>query len=372
MKILLIGEASFAHYMLSRGLKALGHDVTLMSGGNAWHDTLRDIDLPRDMRRGWIGGLSVLWALWRNRRRLKGYDVVHLSHYSVIPLGMKWNIRFMRYMKKHNRCLMRSCYGDDPQTIERQLAGVPEYSEIYWNGAAQNLRCNEGRIAEQRLTACVKCWNVANELSEVIVPCLYEYYLAYNTEAFRQKLRYIGLPIELPAGSEVKLKGTGKVINVLVGMQAERDHIKGARRIASMVEEVRKRAPERLSIKYVENVPYNDYCKMISEADVLVDQLYSFTPSMNSLTAMARGTVVIGGGEEYFYNFIGETELRPIINVRPDVEDEVNIQVICRALLTEGNVARLSRESVEFVRRHHDARKIARQFISLYKELLNR
>lgn len=372
MKILLIGEASFAHYMLSRGLKALGHEVTLMSSGNAWHNAPRDINLTRDMRRGWLGGFGVLWTLWRNRRRLRGYDVVHLSHYSVIPLGMKWNIRFMRYMKRHNRCLMRSCYGDDPQTIERQLAGVPEYSEIYWNGAVRNLHCHEERIAEQRLAECVKCWNAANELSEAIVPCLYEYYQAYDTEAFRQKLHYIGLPIELPAGREVKLKGTGKVINVLVGVQTERDHIKGTHRIAAMVEEVRRRNPERLRIKYVENVPYNEYCKMISEADVLVDQLYSFTPSMNSLTAMARGTVVIGGGEEAFYNFIGETELRPIINVRPDVEDETNIQTISRALLTEGNVTRLSRESVEFVRRHHDARKVAQQFVCLYNELLNR
>ena len=37
---------------------------------------------------------------------------------------------------------------------------------------------------------------------------------------------------------------------------------------------------------------------VIRDADVLVDQLYSYTPAMNALAAMARGTVVIGGGEE--------------------------------------------------------------------------
>ena len=45
------------------------------------------------------------------------------------------------------------------------------------------------------------------------------------------------------------------------------------------------------------------------------DRFYSYTPSMNSLAAMARGTVVIGGGEEEYYEFIGETELRPIIMI---------------------------------------------------------
>ena len=46
----------------------------------------------------------------------------------------------------------------------------------------------------------------------------------------------------------------------------------------------------------MEGVPLEEYKRMLAEADVLVDQLYSFTPSMNSLQAMALGTVVIGGG----------------------------------------------------------------------------
>ncbi len=67
---------------------------------------------------------------------------------------------------------------------------------------------------------------------------------------------------------------------------------------------------------------------MLDEADVLVDQFYSYTPSMNSLAAMARGTVVIGGGEEEYYEFIGETELRPIINVSPEYSESQNVAII--------------------------------------------
>ena len=36
MRILLLGEYSGVHYNLSVGLKALGHDVTLASGGDYW------------------------------------------------------------------------------------------------------------------------------------------------------------------------------------------------------------------------------------------------------------------------------------------------------------------------------------------------
>ena len=108
---------------------------------------------------------------------------------------------------------------------------------------------------------------------------------------------------------------------------------------------------------------------MLAESDVLVDQLYSYTPSMNSLAAMARGTVVIGGGEEDYYNFIGEKELRPIINVRP-CQDEYNMNVL-RALLTPGRISELSRESVTFVRKHHDYMKVSRQYVEMYEKLLS-
>ena len=104
---------------------------------------------------------------------------------------------------------------------------------------------------------------------------------------------------------------------------------------------------------------------------MLVDQLYSFTPSMNSLAAMARGTVVIGGGEEEFYDFIGEKKLRPIINVSPEKSFEDNVKVIEAALIPEGSVKRLSQESIEFVKKYHDCRKVAARHVELYNKLIH-
>ena len=51
MKILLVGESSLLHNTLKKGLVELGHQVTLMSDGNDWHNSPRDIDLRRNMER---------------------------------------------------------------------------------------------------------------------------------------------------------------------------------------------------------------------------------------------------------------------------------------------------------------------------------
>ena len=55
-------------------------------------------------------------------------------------------------------------------------------------------------------------------------------------------------------------------------------------------------------------------------SDAIMDQLYSYTPSMNPLEAMAHGIICIGGGEPENYEIIHETTLRPIINVLPTYE----------------------------------------------------
>ena len=47
MKILLLGDASNYHVALAKGLRTLGHDVTVASNGSKWMKTPRDIDLYR-------------------------------------------------------------------------------------------------------------------------------------------------------------------------------------------------------------------------------------------------------------------------------------------------------------------------------------
>ena len=358
------------HSTLKEGLAALGHRLTTMSDGNGWHDAPRDIDLWRDMRWGKLGGLKVVWQLLRHLHLLCGNDIVQIHNYQFVPLMYRWNTLLLRLLKLFNRRVVKGCFGDDPQIFRRQALGIPVYSDTYWNGKPQNAGLHRRRIAEVTLHGAEESWRKTTRMADALVACLYEYWLDYNEPPFARKLRYIPLPMALPPSAIIRTKGSCGTIKVLVGIQPKRDYLKGAVKIAAFVEEVARRHPGRVDIKYVEGVAYGEYLRMLDEADVLVDQLYSYTPSMNSLAAMARGTVVIGGGEEDYYNFIGEHSLRPIINVRPDVADSVNVGTIEKAFFTDGSLERMSRESVEFVRKYHDSRRVAEQYERMYRELL--
>lgn len=375
MKILLIGEASFLHNTLKKGLVERGHRVTTMSDGNGWHDAPRDIDLRRDGRWGKLGGLRVVWQLLRHLPQLCGNDVVQIHNYQFVPLMYRWNTLLLRFLKLTNRRVVKGCFGDDPQIFRRQAQGVPAYSDTYWSGQLQNADQHRNRIAEVVEHGAEASWRKTTHMADALVACLYEYWLDYNEPPYAAKLHYIPLPIECEEmvrwcdGEMVKCVGNdapSHPLTILIGLQPKRDFMKGAMKIAAFVEEVARRHPGKVQIKYVEGVPYDEYMHLLAEADVLVDQLYSYTPSMNSLAAMARGTVVIGGGEEEYYEFIGEKTLRPIINVRPDVPDEENITAIERALFTDGMLERMAQESIQFVHKYHDYRLVAKQYEQLY------
>lgn len=395
MKILLIGEASFLHNTLKKGLVERGHRVTTMSDGNGWHDAPRDIDLRRDGRWGKLGGLWVVWQLLRHLPQLCGNDVVQIHNYQFVPLMYRWNTLLLRFLKLTNRCVVKGCFGDDPQIFRRQAQGVPAYSDTYWSGQLQNTDQHRDRIAEVVEHGAEASWRKTTAMADALVPCLYEYWLDYNEPPYAAKLHYIPLPMECekmvrwcdgemvkcvvndtpshPNDSQLPTNLTTSPshhLTILIGLQPKRDFMKGAMKIATFVEEVACRHPGKVHIKYVEGVPYDEYMRLLAEADVLVDQLYSYTPSMNSLAAMARGTVVIGGGEEEYYEFIGEDTLRPIVNVRPDVSDEENIATIERALFTDGTLERMAQESIQFVHKYHDYRHVAEQYEQLYRSLL--
>lgn len=378
MKILLIGEASFLHNTLKKGLVERGHRVTTMSDGNGWHDAPRDIDLRRDGRWGKLGGLGVVWQLLRHLPQLCGNDVVQIHNYQFVPLMYRWNTLLLRFLKLTNRRVVKGCFGDDPQIFRRQAQGVPAYSDTYWSGQLQNAEQHRDRIAEVVEHGAEASWRKTTRMADALVACLYEYWLDYNEPPYAAKLHYIPLPMECEEmvrwcdGEMVKCVGNdapSHPLTILIGLQPKRDFMKGAMKIATFVEEVARRHPGKVQIKYVEGVAYDEYMHLLAEADVLVDQLYSYTPSMNSLAAMARGTVVIGGGEEEYYEFIGEDTLRPIINVRPDVPDEENIAAIERALFTDGMLERMAQESIQFVHKHHDYRLVAKQYEQLYYSL---
>ena len=132
-------------------------------------------------------------------------------------------------------------------------------------------------------------------------------------------------------------------------------------------EAVKQKYPERLEIIKAEGVPFEQYQHLMEGSDAILDQLYSYTPSMNPLLAMSKGIVCIGGGEPEHYELLGEHELHPIINVEPTYESVCH--EVEQLVLHPERLPRLKQQSIEYISRHHDYLKVAAQYEALYEKL---
>ena len=52
---------------------------------------------------------------------------------------------------------------------------------------------------------------------------------------------------------------------------------------------LQQKYPDRMELRVAQGVPFDEYRQMMNGSDVILDQLYSYTPSMNALLAMSKG-----------------------------------------------------------------------------------
>ena len=363
MRILLLGEYSNVHNTLAKGLRQLGHEVTVASNGDFWKDYPRDQNLAR--RKGKLGGLALMAKVATLLPRWRGYDVVQLINPMFLELKAERIFPIYHYLRCHNRHIVLCAMGMDHYWVKECIERTPlRYSDF---NIGDNLRTDECAMRE-RLdwldTPKAKLnIEIANDC-DAIVTGLYEYDVCYRPN-FPQKTTFIPYPI-IPVTPTTPSTSISP-ITIFIGISRGRSAYKGTDIMLRAAQIVKEKYPDRLELTVAEGLPFNEYQQKMNSSDVIMDQLYAYTPAMNALLAMSKGIVVIGGGEPENYEILGEKELRPIINVQPNYES------VCEQLeqlvLHPERLPLLKQQSTEYVKKHHDYLKVARQYESLYKNL---
>lgn len=376
MKILLLGEYSNVHATLAQGLRALGHTVTVASNGDFWKDYPRDISLVR--KKGKFGG----WLLWSKVISLlpkwRGFDVVQLINPMFLELKAERILPIYRYLKRHNRRIVLGAFGMDWYWVHECIVRKPlRYSDF---NIGDKLRTNPEALTEQAdwISTAKGSLNrlIANECNGIVAG-LYEYWVCYHPY-FPQKTRFIPFPIVVPQDPDTSPASTPHdegaprdlrqdPLRIFIGINRTRNAYKGTDIMLRAAQDICDKYGALVRLQVAESVPFAQYRKMLRHNDVLLDQLYSYTPSMNPLEAMAYGVICIGGGEEENYEILGEKELRPILNILPNYESVY--QALESLVLHPERIATLRAQSIQYIRRHHDHIKVAQQYLDFYQGL---
>ena len=369
MKILLLGEYSNVHNTLARGLRQLGHEVTVASNGDFWKDYPRDTDLAR--KPGKLGGLQLMAKVCCQLPRWRGYDVVQLINPMFLELKAERIGPVYHYLRRHNGKMVLCAMGMDYYWVHECIARRPlRYSDF---NIGERLRTDPIALRDRddwldtpkgRLNQLI-----AHDC-DAIVASPYDYYACYQP-LFPEKTRFIPFPIEtidtIETIDSIESIAPKPPLRLFVGISRGRSQYKGTDIMLRAAEDVQRQHPDLLDVVKVEGVPFEEYQRLMDGSDAIMDQLYSYTPAMNALLAMSKGIIVIGGGEPESYEILGERELRPIVNVQPTY-DSVRHELE-QLILNPDRIGTLKQQSREYIARHHDFIKVARQYEQLYLSL---
>lgn len=381
MKILLMGEYSNVHATLAEGLRKLGHHVTVLSNGDFWKNYPRDIDLVR--KPGKLGGIMYMMKLYTIVHKLRGYDIVQLINPMFLELKAECIFPIYQYLRKHNKKVILGGFGMDYYWVSVCCKDKPlRYSDF---NIGDKLRTNTDALKERKDWLGTEKGRLNQMIAEDcdgIITGLYEYWACYQP-SFPQKTTFIPFPIKpqliTPGNSnshtyvenhQIIPLDIPKKVKLFIGINKSRSEYKGTDIMLKAAQAIAKKYPDKTELRIAENIPFAEYVKMMNGSDAILDQLYSYTPSMNPLEAMARGIICIGGGEPENYEIIHEDKLRPIINVLPNYESVY--QELEHLVLHPELVPLLKQQSIEYINKHHDYIKVAKRYEAFYQKLLIR
>lgn len=362
MRILLIGEYSNVHATLAAGLRALGHQVTVVSNGDFWKDYPRDIDVMR--RPGKWGGIRLMAKCWRLMLQLRGYDVVQLINPMFFELKAARLFPFYRVLRRQNKKMFLGAFGMDYYWVHENITRKPlRYSDF---NLGDQLRLDADALKERTDWLGTKKEQLNRMIAENcdgIITGLYEYWACYHP-LFPNKTTFIPFPILPPDDEQGATHEAQTPVKVFVGISKQRNVYKGTDIMLAAAQAVKEKYPNLIDLQVVEGLPFAQYRRMMQGADLILDQLYSYTPAMNALEAMKLGVVNVGGGEPENYEILGEKQLRPIINVEPTFDSV--FQQIENVVLHPDVLTKLKAEGKAYIRKHHDYIKVAERYVDFW------
>lgn len=370
LRVLLVGDASNCHNALAVGLRKLGHKVVVASDGTRWMNTPRDIDLSRRFR-GKTGGLELWLRLMWQRKAMTGFDIVSVASQDFIQLRPVRQLALFDFLRRNNRRIFYTALATDSNYVDYALSHSCHlrYTEFLFGGKPTPYMLHQGDLAREWLSEPLK--NASDHILDSVdgaVSVLYEYHRALLHKLPESKVAYGGIPIDVDALKPVDRPAKLGKIRFLLGRHRNRVLEKGGEILEAAARSVAGRFPDRCELMVVENLPYNEYLDRLRSAHVLLDQLYSHTPATNALTAMAFGLAVVSGAEPEYYDFIGESSNRPIINGIPDYETLTD--TLTHLVTHPEEIILRGRMGRDFVRRHNADTTVAHRFASFWQSKL--
>lgn len=382
MKILLCGDYSSVHYELSKCLKSEGHDVTLISDGDAYKEIPADIIISNDSGpKKKINkiffylfdffGISGILRYFREVKyiELDSFDVIQIINPVVIPqFGAIGNFLFIRNLK--NRSKNKKIYlcglGDDFSWVKACLSKKYKYSPLD--------RLNIKTIGKYYYSlkyifspAYLLLDFYSKKNAKSIICGLTDYLIAHSED---KKAIFSGIPISSCKFHNPELKNNKEgIIKIFHSWQKGKELKKGNDILNKAAQILLNKYGEKLDYVIASGMTYKEYIQSYSECDIYLDQIYSYDRGVSGALGMCAGKVVVSGFEllEPFSSKYSEEIKKIGVNGTPDVDKLVSDL----SFLIENPkiIEEIKKNAYEFSLKEYDAKIICERYIKIWSEL---
>ncbi len=377
MKILLLGEYSGVYTELARGLKDVGHEVTLINDGDSYKGFASDypITYPQN-KMGVIGrllqallyrfGVDGFFSFCRQWSSLKlhmqGFDIVQIINPVIFSgWGAVANIIILSFLKKNNKKIFLSVMGFDyyqMKWFETNFNPSGYYSSSFSHFIRPDF------AFKYRYCLFYKALNdYAIRISERIIPGLLEYKFCYDWTG--KTTNIIPFPIsKMKIGTPISMKDKSRIV-IFHGWQRGKERFKGNDVFDRVIKKIVVKYGDKVKYLVVQKVPYNEYVTMFNDSHIFIDQLYTLDKGMNGLLGMASGKVVFSGLTEeslMSYPFYGGEE----IGVPIAVDENLLFEKFCWIIDHPQIIERISQNAIDFVLKNHETSKVVQMYIDVW------
>lgn len=359
MRILLIGEYSGLNNELKSALISIGHHVTLAASNDFFKKYPSDINLGNGSNI-YTYKLSQFFFPLLHLRKFVGYDIVHIINFYIFPRAPHLNLFFVKFLKQNNGLVTLSGAGDDPFFVKysketMRYNPINPHEEYDRNGKAYYMR------SKKHLDIMHKYMNYIDG----VIPIMYEYYSTFCEAGYSDKVCF-PIPIPIDVSSIEKKDNTIKNGKVFFFHGLNRYGFKGTFIIEKCFDLIRSKYPRDVSCTIDGGMPFNEYMLLVDSMNVNVDQVFSYSLSMNPLYSMAKSKVVCGGAE-LESAILYEGSLPPVYNIKPDVD--FIVKVFEEIIENKTDIPRIGMESRDFVEKYHNPTIVARQYLRYWDSL---
>jgi len=366
MKILLFGEFSGLFTCLKKGLVEIGHEVFFVSDGNGFKDY--PADFRYDSHKSWkFGSFRAPYNFFNlvfHKHLLRGYDIVYIMDPSLISRHIKLNAPIYRYILKHNNKVFLCGAGDSAIMIDYWLHKKDDKYHNYVKGIL-DAHILKGEPSILYLQPELKQWE--NELLTSVngyIPIWYEYAQPFRN--FSTAMKTIRIPIPCQ-DFEYKPNIVKDKIVFFHGVPT-RPIAKGTPIIKEAFARMEQKYGDVAEFVCAGGLPFDEYMKLISRVNVILDDANSCSIAMNGLFSLAKGKIVMGGAEPEGNHELGIEGVNPVFNLIPDV-DQICSQIEY-IIQYKDKIEEWGLEGRKFVEKYHDYILIAKEYEAVFLNTL--